>query len=43
VLDAPTGAFPAAPAELAIGANPIGDPACAPLFTGIISMSRQSP
>lgn len=43
VLDAPTGAFPAAPADLAIGANPIGDPACGPLFTGIISMSRQSP
>jgi hypothetical protein len=43
VLDSSCASFPAASGDIAIGLNTIGDPVCGPKFSGIVSMSTQSP
>jgi hypothetical protein len=43
VLDSPASSFPAGREDIAIGLNSIADPICGPKFSGIVSMSTQSP
>lgn len=43
VLDAPGPAYPAADADIAVGANPSGAPGCGALFSGITTLAEQSP